>query len=363
MAVDYSVEEQRRMSVEQIPALSGTITTRFIHNVQGKTVAIGEIAPQRGRAQNPEFEKRLVSMRARHAKTGITPATIINMLPLPLVVNSPMADLRVRIPACIGSHLDFTAYTWVEPTIEAVYAGDGIYQPFDFLPVDLAEAFQNEYYNFGGVVLILGMPTKENLGLPENVEKINLALERMYTWMMGRIVEANGFWNSPNHGAAAAIVDVHRVCATRMYEIGKIPSLPPWIQEIREQAAIDAKCPTCGMIPEAGAVKCISCNEILDPATAFLNGTITEEDASLERLTRDEVVDLGISAFVAETVDEKPSRLAEGRRKPKSIAQVRAENEQTELEEKAEAAREKRADAKAAQVAADAARNSKNEKK
>lgn len=362
MPVDYSVEEQRRMSVEQIPALNGTITTRHIHTIQGSTVSIGEISHQRGRAQNPEFDKRLVSMLARHAKTGVMPATIINMLPLPLVVNSPMATLRVRIPACIGSNLDYTAYTWTEPTIESVYAGDGIYQPFDFLPVDLAEAFQNEYYNMGGVVLILGMPTKANLELPENVVKINAALDRMYVWMMGRIVEANGFWNSPNHGAAAAIVDVHRVCATRMYEIGKIPALPPWIQEIREQAAIDAKCPTCGTIPESGAVKCISCNEILDPGTAFLNGTITEEHAALERLTRDEVMDLGISAFVAETVDEKPARLAEGRRKPKSIAQVRAEKEQADIDARAEEAREKRADAKAAQVAAEVARAAKNDK-
>lgn len=363
MPVDYSVEEQRRMSVEQIPALNGTITTRYIHTVQGSTVAIGEIAPQRGRAQNPEFDKRLVSMLARHAKTGVMPATIINMLPLPLVVNSPMATLRVRIPACIGSNLDYTAYTWTEPTIESVYAGDGIYQPFDFLPVDLAEAFQNEYYNMGGVVLILGMPTKKNLELPENVEKINAALERMYVWMMGRIVEANGFWNSPNHGAAAAIVDVHRVCATRMYEIGKIKVLPEWIVEVREDALIDNKCPTCATIPESGATKCVACNTILNPAQAFMDGIITEEDASLERLTRAEVTELGISAFVAETVDEKPARLAEGRRKPKSIAQIRAEQEQADIDARAEEAREKRADAKAAAKAEKSEKNDKNEKK
>jgi hypothetical protein len=169
----------------------------------------------------------------------------------------------------------------------------------------------------------------------------------MYVWMMSKIIEANGLWNSPNHGLSAAIVDVHRVCATRMYEIGKIPELPPWIQPIRETSAIEARCPTCATIPEMSAVKCVVCNEILDPVAAFRNQTITEEHESLERLTREEVLELGISAFVAETIDEKPARLAAGRRKPLSIAHRRALNEERDEEAKAEAEREKKAEARA----------------
>jgi hypothetical protein len=321
-----------------MPQSDAISSKRHTHTVQGKTVVFGEFDPGKaaGRPQDPEFEKVLVSIRMRHSKTGIQPATVINMLPIPLVVNSPMHTIGgVRIPACSGQNIDFTAHTWTEADIVVRYIGEGINQPWDYLPIQLAEAFENEYYNFGGVVAITGLPTEENLRSEDNARKINDCLERMYAWMMSKIVEANGFWNSPSHSAAAAIVDVHRVCATRMFEIGKIPALPEWIQPVREQAAIDAKCPTCGTIPETGAVKCVTCNEILDPVRAFLNGTINEEHEALERLTRAEVIDLGISAFVAETIDEKPTRLAEGRRKPKSLAHLRAlEDEAAEVKAK-----------------------------
>lgn len=345
MPVDISVEEQRAMSADRAGVSKQISGVRHTHTVQGKTVVFGEYDPGKaaGRAQDREFETVLISMKNRHAKTGIQPATVINMLPLILQVNSPMHVLGgVKVAACQGRDLDFTAHTWTECAIEVRYIGDNINQPWDFLPIQLAEAFEAEYFHFGGVVAINGFPTEENLARPENVEKISAALQRMYTWMMAMIVEANGLWNSPNHGLSAAIVDKHRLCASRMFEIGKIPQLPPWMQEVREQSEIDAKCPFCSNIPEAGAVQCTSCNEILDPAEAFRLGKITEEHASLERLTRAEVEELGVSAYVAETSDERPARLKRGDLKPASIAYVRAlqaEEEQRERQE--EAARKK----------------------
>lgn len=362
---DFSTEDQRELSSERLSYAQQVTSARHSVTYQGKTVVFGEIDPGKaaGRARDTEFETVLVSMKARHAKTGISPACVINMLPVALVVNSPMRVIGgVRIPACLGDHLDFTAHVWQEPAIEVRYIGEGINQPWDFLPIQLAEAFENEYYASGGVVALVGMPTEENLNKPENAQKIADCLERMYVWMMGKIIEANGFWNSPNHGAAAAIVDVHRVCAQRMFEIGKIPALPEWIQPVREQSAIEAKCPTCSTIPESGAVKCVVCNEILDPVRAFLNGTITEEHSALERLTREEVTELGISAFVAETIDEKPDRLAEGRRKPKSIAQLRAEQEQEDRERQAEDAKARRDEERAAKAAKSSAKEAKGSK-
>jgi hypothetical protein len=330
-APEFSIEDQRESSSSQTAMASG-ISGRHTVTHQGQTVIFGEYDPgkAKGRARDLQFESVLESMLMRHARTGIQHATVINFLPLPLVVNSPMDELRVRIDACVGRDLDYTAHTWDHCAIQVKYLGDGVNTPWEHLPIDLAQAFENEYYAMGGVIAITGDATPENLEKPENAEKINACLERMYVWMMSKIIEANGFWNSPNHMAAAAIVEVHRVCATRMFDIGKIPQLPEWIQPVTEQSAIEARCPFCGIIPAVGAVICVTCNEVLDPVAAFLNGKITEEHASLERLTRAEVGDLGISAFVAETSDEKPARLAEGRRKPKSIAQRRAEQEEAD---------------------------------
>lgn len=363
---DYSIQDQREISSGTKADSLGIASVRHTVTHQGQTVVFGEYDPgkAKGRAQDPEFETVLQSMRMRHAKTGISPATVINMLPLPLVVNSPMHTIGgVRIAACTGADKDFTAHVWHECAIEVRYIGEGINQPWDFLPIQLAEAFESEYYSMGGVVAIVGLPTEKNLSKPENEKKIFEALDRMYVWMMGKIIEANALWNSPNHGLSAAIVEVHRVCAIRMFEIGKIPELPAWIQAVREQSAIEAKCPSCAIIPAAGAFRCISCNEILDPVAAFRNGSIQEDHASLERLTREEVEELGISAFVAETVDEKPLRLQEGRRKPKSLAELRAAQEEADQAEAERDAREKRADAKAAAAAAKAEKKDKNETK
>jgi hypothetical protein len=365
--VEYSIEEQREMSGSKTELAQAVSGVRHTVTHQGKTIVFGEYDPgkAKGRKQDPEFEAVLTSMKMRHQKTGISPATVINMLPLPLVVNSPMHTIGgVRIPACKGANLDFTAHVWYDCAIEVRYIGEGVNQPWDFLPIQLAEAFESEYYAMGGVVAIVGLPDEENLAKPENAQKIADALERMYVWMMSKIVEANALWNSPNHGLSAAIVEVHRVCATRMFEIGKIPELPAWIQPVRDQSAIEAKCPTCGTIPETNAVKCVVCNEILDPATAFLNGTIGEEHGALERLTRAEVTELGISAYVAETVDEKPARLAEGRRKPKSIAQLRAEKEDADRAEAEQDARDRKAAAQRAIAKAEAEKSTeKNAKK
>jgi hypothetical protein len=362
---DYSIEEQREITSGTTGQAAAVSSARHTATREGRTVVFGEYDPGkvRGRAQDPEFDAVLTSMKMRHAKTGISPATIINMLPIPLVVNSPMDKLRVRIPACTGADMDFTAHTWEECAIEVRYIGEGVNQPWDFLPIQLAEAFEMEYYACGGVTAIQGYPTEENLAKPENVERIQASLERMYVWMMSKIIEANGFWNSVNHGMAGAIVEVHRVCATRMFEIGKIPELPPWIQAVREASAIEAKCPNCAVIPEVGAVKCVACNTILDPVTAFLKNLITEEHESLEWLTRAEVKELGISAYVAETIDEKPARLKAGKRKPLSIANANAIREEDAAAAAAADAAEKRADAKAAKATAEAAKAAKNEGK
>lgn len=321
---DYTLDEQREITSSTTGQAQAVASVRHTATREGRTVIFGEYDPGkvRGRAQDPQFEATLVSMKMRHEKTGISAATIINMLPISLVVNSPMDKLKVRVPPALGANLDFTCHTWEECAIEVKYLGDGVNTPWEFHPIQLAEAFESEYYAFGGVVAITGFPTESNLAA--NREKIDACLERMYVWMMEKIIEANGFWNTANHGAAAAIVDVHRVCAMRMFELGRIPELPPWIQAQRSASAVEAKCPFCAFIPEPGAVICLKCSEVLDPAAAFARGKITEEHASLERLTRAEVEELGISAYVAETSDEKGERLKAGKRKPLSIAHLNA---------------------------------------
>jgi hypothetical protein len=260
----------------------------------------------------------------RHEATGIQPATILNFLPIPLVVNSPMSALRVRIAPAPLEGDGFSFHVWHDPAIECMERGEGIRQPWDFHPIQLAKAFVDEYSEFGGIVVFRGLPTEEYLGRPEVARLIADAKEKMRGWMLVKVEEANGEWNTVNRSGARNIVELHRTCAARLKDLGVIDQLPEWITEARQLKDVAKKCFVCQSIPKPGALECLECHTILDPAKAYIAGLIQENDPALERLTRAEVEALGISLFVAETVDERDARVKRGDPKPLSVAQMRA---------------------------------------
>ena len=84
-------------------------------------------------------------------------------------------------------------------------------------------------------------------------------------------------------------------------------------------------CPKCQKPSEPGAPSCTNagCGYIIDPRKAYEISAIGEDHLSLERLTRADVKEMGISDYVAETVDEKHDRLMAGLPKPLSLAAMR----------------------------------------
>jgi hypothetical protein len=330
-----SIEEQREMASERAS--------------RTRTEATPGIEPGKaaGRMQDKKYEMAREAMRNRHADTEIRPVSIINLLPIPLVVNSTMQDLKVRIEPCKRGE-PFAWHTWFEPAIEANYTGEGGNMPYDFMPLTLARAFEKEYRDYGGVFILHGEPDEETLARPKVKAQFEEARAKMQKWMVSMMEKANGMWNTLNHVGQLGIGDIHRECAHYLFEVGVILALPPWVTTIRTPDQVAKACLRCGTVPALGASICIACQNVIDPAAAFTGGFITEEDASLERLTRAEVIDLGISAFVAETVDEKPDRLSGGLPKPKSLAQKNAEKaeerRQAEAAKKAAAKEDKPAD-------------------
>lgn len=294
------------------------------------TARIGQMAQGApagsGRSENKQYENQKRSMEKRHEATGISPATILNFLPIPLVVNSPMADLRVRIdpaPLTTDGTDAFSFHVWHECAIEVNNLGENMLAPVDFYPIMLAQAFMDEYKDFGGVVLFKGLPDERTLAKPEIREAIEAARNQMTFWMTKKVDEGNMEWNSPNHQGAKNIVELHRQCALRLKDQGLIDHLPEWVTETRMLRDVAIKCGSCGNTPKTDAVRC-PCGFILNPAKAYLINDIAEDDLSLERLTREEVIELGISLYVAETKDEKGARLKAGRPKPMSQAAVMA---------------------------------------
>jgi hypothetical protein len=62
---------------------------------------------------------------------------------------------------------------------------------------------------------------------------------------------------------------------------------------------------------------------VIDPRKAFEIGAITEEHPALERLSRAELKEMGISDYVAESLEEKAARLRQGGIKPRSLSAMR----------------------------------------
>jgi hypothetical protein len=335
---EASIDEQREMTSADLPLAAAVTSTTHVARVNGRTAAVGELEAgrARGRSQDPRYDSLVESMRNRHDATGIRPATVLNFLPLPLTVNSPMHSLRVQIPPCYGTK-EFTAHTWEEADIQVLYAGEGINQPWDYMPIQLARAFEAEYRLQGGVIAFTG--SLDDVDRPDVVKQIDAAKVASYAWMHGKIEEGNAEWNSPNRQNARNITSLHRDCAQKLFDLKLLTYLPEWIQTVRRPEDIPKGCQGCGATPEHNAVKCVKCNYIIDPAKAFSIGMINEESESLERLPRSVVEELGVSAYVAETSDERPERLQAGLPKPLSIAAHRA----FEAQQQVEAHRQKKA--------------------
>lgn len=331
---ELPVDQQQELASRELP-YSALVQSGGM-SVVGHTPGGGEIrasvgfmresAPIAGRPTDSQYANLVKGIRTRHETSGVQPATILNFLPIPLVVNSPMQELKIRIPAAPAPGTggdDFSYHVWSESAIEVMLLGEGMKQPWDYSPMQLAKAFSDEYAPFGGVVLLRGIPDEKTLSSAKVRMEIENAKETMVRWMTARVEEASGYWNSPNHQESGNIVELHRVCASTLKSLGIIDNLPDWIIVSRNLTEASHKCKSCGLTPAQSAVRC-SCGWVLDPIRAFLIGDILEDDASLERLTRAQVEELGVSAYVAETSDERPHRLKQGYSRPMSIAQQRA---------------------------------------
>lgn len=281
-----------------------------------------------GRPQDPMYQQRAATMYRRLQHTGTEPATLVNFLPTRLVVNSSMPDLRVMVPACKLEDR-YTAHCWDQPIIEAIMS-EGVRMPIDFVPRQMAEEFLREYTTEGGpggVMIFDGTIAEFEEALerePKLQKRVEVVEEQAIQWMMLRFQQANNWWNTPGHQQAGNIGDINRECAARLKSLGRIgDKTVDWMDIDQSQIVSQIKCPVCTRTAEAGQIACANCAHTFDVAEAFRQNMIDETSLLLERLTREEVIELGVSAYVAETSDERPRRLERGDPRPLSKAAQR----------------------------------------
>jgi hypothetical protein len=293
-------------------------------NIDGQGgISLPDPGHAKGRSRDPRFETRMASLRMRVSSTGITPATVFNFLPIRLTVNSPSMAVRNGVDPVKGDD-DFATRTWSDLDIQIIDEGELGKSPQEFHPIQIARVFEFEY-NEGGVVALPCIP--EDADEPKWAPTLKKHADQAVAWMLRQVQTGERLWNAPDRLQRQNVRSIHRACGERLVALKILRRLPDFCTEKRELSDVPEACAKCGTTPDSRfAVQCgvNNCGYIMNPVVAFQKRIIPEDHEALERLTRDQVKELGISDYVAETSDEYPARIKAGRPKPFSKAAERA---------------------------------------
>jgi hypothetical protein len=317
--------------------------------LQGRTVDV-EIAlvdrvnhSEKGRPVDKMYTLARNSVVARLNLTKWSQATVISCLPIELRSDSCLDPLRdARVPA-VKDGEPYAYLVFKNPHLEAARVGpDAPLSCFDYQPIMLAKEFEAVYMPQGGVFAFIGKPEDVENPNWEHKETWEALKKRAITYMESMHREARQYWDQKTH---YAVREPHRASIRRLHHLGYIKELPAELDKQRDTAVEYPVCGKCQLRQDSPhAIQCqrLGCGWIIDPERAYKNNVIAEDDSALERLTRAQVKELGISAYVAETSDEKPVRLQMGLAKPKSEAVMRLLEQEAELEEEEENRRSKK---------------------
>jgi hypothetical protein len=287
-----------------------------------------------GRRVDKQYERNLASTKGRIAAYGVTTATVVNFLPIRLVSDACLDPLKYPTFKLEGPK-DGQQYTtahfdecFFEPTRVGI---DSPLIPIDQHPIVLAKSLSDA--NDKGVMSFLGIPadiedpawrarksTEQQHGGRTYGQVFEQTRVDAIEWMM-RHLEAGDDLDRLDKPTTHP----QKASARRLHWLGIIKELPKWVQktvDLKQQVPI---CPNCQSRSSFGASTCTTpnCGYIINPRKAYEIGAIPESDPSLERLTRAVVTEMGISDYVAETIEEKKERLKTGGMKPKSVAVMR----------------------------------------
>lgn len=314
-----------------------------------------------GRPVDVQYDRNLASVRSRLKAIGVAPATVANFLPMTLTSTSYIDTLRkAKVLAPRDSEPYSTFLISREEIVPTRMGADSPLLAFDIHPIQLADEFVQVYGGLGGVMVFPGVPSDmDKPGWGDTIsafhggrtygDVLEECRVRAIGWMRQQLANGN---NKRSMGLQINILGYEKEAARRLMVLGDITELPNWTEEQRDLNVKRHSCPKCQKPVDPGIAQCLqpNCGFIVNPRLAYEIGAIAEDHIALERLTREEIVQMGISDYVAETIDEKPARTALGVPKPKSLAVMRLEQITEELDEDAK----KRAAAQNATLIADA---------
>lgn len=297
-------EQEREAFSSEFPGVAPTV------DAQGRIPAVSEV--KKGMSESAlKYLTRVVGMDQRMKLQGIPPATILNMNPYPLRVNSTLMGDMVIDPCPPGKPYNIHVIRGYLVSREEGIEGDG--HPIPWVPIVLAREFADTYYSNGGVVVYVGDGKKDS---PEEFAKKEPALARnieearakMQAWMLDRVRKADSEWKTGGV-AIRNINNIDRACAAMLHDKGLIAEMPQWMEKTPGKHGLGVACPQCRSFPNSEALICPNCGFVLDPRKAFDTGLIEIDNAALTRLERPVLVEMGISELIDQTVTERNADL------------------------------------------------------
>jgi len=346
MALTEDARQERQLIGAKAVALGRTVSVDRVRVPVNGTIVDIEIPTvdtvdhaKLGRPVDNRYASSKAMVMNRLKMTGWASATVISCLPIPLTSDSTMEPLRkARVPA-VADGEEYSSLTFTNPHLEHSQIGpDAPLACYDFQPIQLATEFQRVYAPHGGVFAFIGTPDDvKNPNWPHRADW-EAAKAKAVKWMEQMHREAQSY---ADQKVFYAIREPHRASVRRLHERGHLKTMPEWLEQKNDTATVYPVCPKCQKRADSPhAVECMACHYILDPQGAYEIQAIDESHAALERLTRATVTEMGISAYVAETIDEKAARLAAGVPKPMSLSAMRLREQMEEVNQsdRAEAA-------------------------
>ena len=309
-----------------------------------------------GRKTDPAFERSERSVKGRIRSLGTIAAGVVSFLPIELRSDSYLFPLKVAVIKPPQHKEPYALYVFPEYFIDNTKQHvDSPTTAFEWAPIQLASDFSGT--NPSGVFIYQGNFSTHGMGAEEVKQRMAALLEDPawlasvsrepqhnnmtygqaleakrqsgVSWMLERLSRGNTMDLSKRPHERPGYPE--KVAAHRLFELGLIQVLPAWVEQQRDLSTRPEECPNCAKRCEPGAISCSNpgCRVsnggpyILDPARALKQGIITEEDESLERLSRAQLIELGISDYVAESLEEKIARRKQGGIKPKSLSAMR----------------------------------------
>jgi len=308
-----------------------------------------------GRKTDPAFERSERSVKGRIRSLGTIAAGVVSFLPIELRSDSYLFPLKTAVIKPPQHKEPYALYVFPEYFIDNTKQHvDSPTTAFEWAPIQLAEDFSKT--NPSGVFVYQGNFSTHGMSKDEVHRKMAELLEDP-TWLASMSREPQH--NNMTYGEAleakrqsgvawmferlsrGTTMDLskraherpgypEKASAQRLFQLGHIQVLPDWVEKKRDLDTKPPTCPQCARRCEPGAVSCTNpgCGGlrgpyVLDPRKAYEINAITEEDESLERLSRKTLIEMGISDYVAESCEEKAARLKQGGIKPKSLSAMR----------------------------------------